>query len=219
MSQIKSCPRFPIPFKAHFNIILQSAHRFFSPLEVSFSFPHQSPVCISIHPVRATCPAHPILLDLIDVVTVGAEFKSWSYSLCSFLHNPVNSSTYGPNITLSTLFWNTRRPCCITHTKHSRWLRETWRGIPHTEVPSGLSTSGFEPDTLEEKSCVLQLSHVSSVGAYNNTELFVSPWNISKIRNKWTTKRSMVILTSIERETVKVFFKEKPAHIVALICR
>jgi len=29
----------------------------------------------------------------------------------------------------------------------------------------------------------------------------------------------MVILKSIERETVEVFFKEKPVHIVALICR
>jgi len=29
----------------------------------------------------------------------------------------------------------------------------------------------------------------------------------------------MVILTSIERETVEVFFNEKPVHIVALICR
>jgi len=29
----------------------------------------------------------------------------------------------------------------------------------------------------------------------------------------------MVILTSIERETVEVFLKEKPVHIVALICR
>ena len=29
----------------------------------------------------------------------------------------------------------------------------------------------------------------------------------------------MVILTTIERETVEVFFMEKPVHIVALICR
>jgi len=29
----------------------------------------------------------------------------------------------------------------------------------------------------------------------------------------------MVILMSIERETVEVFFKEKSVHIVALICR
>jgi len=29
----------------------------------------------------------------------------------------------------------------------------------------------------------------------------------------------MVILTSIDRETVEVFFKEKPMHLVALICR
>jgi len=29
----------------------------------------------------------------------------------------------------------------------------------------------------------------------------------------------MVILTWIERETVEVFFKEKPAHIIVLVCR
>jgi hypothetical protein len=29
----------------------------------------------------------------------------------------------------------------------------------------------------------------------------------------------MVILTPVERETLQVFWKEKPAHTVALICR
>jgi hypothetical protein len=39
------------------------------------------------------------------------------------------------------------------------------KGIPHTEVRSGLITSGFEPDTFEQKSCVQQLSHVNSANA------------------------------------------------------
>ena len=38
------------------------------------------------------------------------------------------------------------------------------------------------------------------------TGLFISPWNILKIRNKQTTQRIMVVLTPIERETLKVFF-------------
>ena len=38
------------------------------------------------------------------------------------------------------------------------------------------------------------------------TGLFVSPWNISKIHNKYTTQRIMVVLTLIERETLQVCF-------------
>ena len=40
--------------------------------------------------------------------------------------------------------------------------------------------------------------------------LFISPWNILKICNKWTTQRIMVILTSIERETVEDFLRKSP---------
>jgi hypothetical protein len=39
-----------------------------------------------------------------------------------------------------------------------------------------------------------------------NTGLFISPWNILKIRNKYATQRIMVILTLIEWETLQVFF-------------
>jgi hypothetical protein len=38
---------------------------------------------------------------------VREEYRSWSSSLCSFLHSPVTSSVLGPNITLNTLFSNT----------------------------------------------------------------------------------------------------------------
>jgi hypothetical protein len=37
------------------------------------------------------------------------------------------------------------------------------------------------------------------------TGLFINLWNILKIRNKYTTQQIVVILTPIERKTVKVF--------------
>jgi hypothetical protein len=39
----------------------------------------------------ATCPAHPILLNLIILVIPGEEYRSRSSSLCSFLHPPITS--------------------------------------------------------------------------------------------------------------------------------
>ena len=58
-------------------------------------------------PIRATCPAHLILLDFITRKILGEEYRSLSSSLCNFLHSPVTTSVSDPNILLSTPFSNT----------------------------------------------------------------------------------------------------------------
>jgi hypothetical protein len=79
-------------------------------------FPTNNLYAFLFSPIRATCSAHPILLDLIILIilVLDEEYKSRNSSLCSFLYLAVTSSLFGPNILLSTLFSNTLSLCfCI----------------------------------------------------------------------------------------------------------
>ena len=73
----------------------------------SFRFPHQDTIHPLFSPIRATCPAHLILLDFITRTILGEQYKTFSSSLCHLLHSSVTSSLLGPNILLNTTLSNT----------------------------------------------------------------------------------------------------------------
>ena len=70
--------------KIHLNIIPPSTPGF-PQWYLSPRFLHQHPVHASPLPIRATCPAHLILLDFITRTILGEEYRTLSSSLCSFL--------------------------------------------------------------------------------------------------------------------------------------
>ena len=81
--------------KIHLNIILPSmpgSSKWFFPS----GFPTKTLYTLLIHPIRATRPAHLILLGVITRTILGEECRSLSSSLCSFLHSLATSTLLGP---------------------------------------------------------------------------------------------------------------------------
>jgi len=70
-----------------------------------------SPNCAGTSPFPHPCyTPGPGLLDLVTQITFGEEYGLKS-SLCRLLHFPVSSSLLGPDVFLSTLFFNILSLC------------------------------------------------------------------------------------------------------------
>jgi hypothetical protein len=71
------------PLKIRFNIILPSLRRS-SKCFLSIRVPHRNPVRTYPVPIRATCPAHTILLELIIRIIFGEDYRAESSGLVYF---------------------------------------------------------------------------------------------------------------------------------------
>jgi hypothetical protein len=84
--------------------------------------------------MRATCPAHLILLDSITLIMCGEENKVRSSSVCNFLNPPASSSPLGPDILICTkliklILWPTVSGKKSHYGDLNSWLRVSNMGM------------------------------------------------------------------------------------------
>ena len=111
---------YPLHHTSWRSILILSSHLSLAPPSDPFpsDFSTKTLYTPLLSPIRATCPAHLILLDLITQTILGEQNRSLSSSLCSFLHSSLTSSILGLNIFLATQFSYTLQrtffpQCCV----------------------------------------------------------------------------------------------------------
>jgi len=103
VSSIQSIPPHPTSWRS---ILILSSHLRLGLPSGLFPSGFRTKTVYTIIPslIRATCPAHLILLDFITRKILGQQYRTLCSSLCSFLYSPVTSSLLRPNVLLSTLY-------------------------------------------------------------------------------------------------------------------
>ena len=98
-------------FQIYFNIL--SSMPMSSKWPLSAGFPTITLYAFLCFPIHATSPNPCILLHLVVllILVFGQKYRSWSSSLCNFLHLPITCTLLCRNILLSILFSNTPALC------------------------------------------------------------------------------------------------------------
>ena len=120
-NSIHSMPQHPTSWRS---VLILSFHLHLGlPSRLFLSgFPSKTLYNTLLSPISATCPAHLILLDFFTRNILGEQYKSLSYSLCTFLHSLGTSSLLGPNNLLKTLF-STPQPTFLPRCKRPSFTR------------------------------------------------------------------------------------------------
>ena len=120
---------YPEPDQSSPNDILWSNLILFSHLRLCVSnclFPSGLPIEILyatlLSPIRATCSAHLIILDLITRIIFGDGYRSLSSSLCSLILSSVTSALLSQN--------SFTTPYCRTPSAYVSYT--SWETKPHT---------------------------------------------------------------------------------------